>query len=120
MVNIINRFLYIYLNVKFCINMSNENDKVDKEELRKRQAINEESEYEINKLKTECFSYHENLEICNEVNNNLMKEITMKKEICEKFKLQFDSISNDSSIKVKEIERHLNDFVNKNIPYHNM
>jgi hypothetical protein len=100
--------------------MINENDKIDKQELRKKQAINEESEYEINKLKTECFSYHENLEIINEVNNNLMKEITLKKEICEKFKLQFDSIANDSSIKVKEINRHLNDFISKNIPYQNL
>lgn len=100
--------------------MLNENDKVDKEELRKKQAINEESEYEINKLKTECFSYHENLEIMNELNNNLTKEIALKKEICEKFKAQFESIANDSSIKIKEIDRHINDFLSKNIRYLNM
>ena len=86
------------------------------DELRKKQSINEESEFEINKLKVECFSYLENIELTKDVNDNLSKEIEDKRITLQKFENQFDSIGNDSTIKANAVKKSVQEFIQKNIP----
>jgi tRNA A37 methylthiotransferase MiaB len=72
--------------------------------------------FEINKIKTECFSYLENIDILKEINNNLSKELNLRKDLLKNFQVNQLSTTYTKALKLKEISKNVNEFVTNNFP----
>ena len=82
----------------------------------KKHQLNEEFEFEINKIKTECFSYLENIDILKDINNNLSKELNLRKDLLKNFQVNQLSTTYTKALKLKEISKNVNEFVTNNFP----